>query len=1522
MSAEQPRDDDSVGPVFSESAPQNTNARTTSWTGGRSDGSTVQDAGPGRLCGKKIGRYTLQRVLGKGGFGTVYLGHDADLDRPVAVKFLDTKRLPLPHAFESLQNEARTLARLRHPGIVSVYDVGRDDDGTCYMVMEYIEGRSLQDWISRERLSLRQAAAGVAAIAEAVHHAHTQGLVHCDLKPGNVLIDHKGRFYVADFGLAVHEDTQRLLKGEVGGTRVYMAPEQVRGETHRLDGRTDIWGLGVLLYELLTGRRPFQGRNRDELLDEIKNREPKPLRQIDDSIPSELERICLKCLTKRMTGRYTTAMDLAGDLHQWIQTQSEASAGSVLPDDYSASDSVSSRERSWSTYSRRVPVKIVPRGLRPFGSQDKAFFPELLPGPRARDGLPESIHFWKRGVEDVDAGFGCGLIYGPSGSGKSSLVRAGLLPRLAGHVTAVYVEAMPGATEARLLKELRRRFPHLTDEQGLAESLALLRAGEQALPDRKVLIVLDQFEQWLHGQRAEADTRLVEALRQCDGQRLQCLILVRDDFWLATSRFLQDLEVRLVEGRNVGLVDLFDPRHATRVLIDFGQALGCLPEDLSQLTDGREAFLERAVVELTREGKVVPVQLSLFAEMVKAKPWSPETLDEVGGVEGLGVAFLEESFGARTANPQHRAHQQAARAVLRTLLPDSSADIKGHVRSDGELFEASGYTDQPAFDDLLRILDTELRLITPTDPEGQQSTGAELPRPESGRRYYQLAHDYLVGPLREWLTRKQKETWRGRARLCLEQRTAQWTRSQQPRFLPSPPETLAICVGVPKRQRTIDGQRMMRAAVRRYGTIALLLVALAAALGGAAWEVNGRIQGRRLTQAILASRPADLEGLVHEELGPYRRWADPRLRSKAFDESTALPQRIRAGLAIAAAGNGPADSPDNRALIALLYDRLFDCSPDEFPLIRDGLAPHKADLLPGLWTKLHDPADTPQHRRTPFRAGVCLATYAPRADAWTESDAVFLAEYLVRVNPNEQPDWRKHLKPVAARLLRPLEVVFRDGQLGEVTRTAAATALADFAAEDPRLLAELAADAIAPQYDVVYAALVAKGSDREAIVQRLRAILAETPRAAASAAERIGLARRRAGAAVTLIRLGQREDALRVLDPSEDGDPEFSTQLIHRLKDRGVTEADLLACLDAARDTAARYALLLALGEFVETPGGNAAGLGTAAEPQRARLRRTVLDWFRSDPDSGVHSACGWLLRRLDAPEAAKTRETPMPFDPTRKRNWFVETIGDETMTFVVCRPGSFMMGAADWDPDREIDEPLHEETIERAFALCDREVTNRHYRTFCTDANKLFPANKEFAPEPEHPVVGVDWYHAVFFCRWLTEQAGMDEADQCYNDPADWQRGVGGVFTTIEYHAERSGYRLPTEAEWEYACRAGTPTPYSFGSDQSLSGRYAWTLENSGRQAHTPGQLGPNPLGLFDMHGNAIEWCQDIYRTDPRERAYSRMLRGGSFFFYTVESRSAFRRRGESDAALSSFGFRVARTMAAPGQTAGGSSP
>lgn len=1102
------------------------------------------------------GRYQIERELGRGGFGLVLLAEEIALDRKVALK------LPRPdiewssEQLDRFRDEARMVARFRERGIATIYQIfetsvlGRS---TVCVVQQYVSGTSLSRWWERQQDRpdrydlLAKLLADLSAVLEI---AHREGLFHRDLKPDNILVDSDGQPYVLDFGLALHVSERTRSVGLLAGTVPYMAPEQVRGATQKIDARTDIWALGVVLYQLLAGRLPFEGPTWRDVFEAIKHADPQPPRQIRSQTPPELERITLKCLAKIKAERYASVSDLERELRSWREAPAEqarrysrfesaanpagtaiaeagvargnagnhvgggkgiqgatpaaaSQAGGESPTDPAARAATARRgsgpmpdnsthdqgalaarkpstlsdqsahalgsaadERGPSEHLQSAAVRIVPKGLRSFDGGDADFFLELLPGVRERNLLPASINFWKERIESNNPSL-CmpvGVMFGPSGCGKSSLMKAGLLPRLKPSVIDVYLEATQDDTESQLLLVLRHKLPEIPAEVGLVEAMEGLARGRWLSEGGKVLVVLDQFEQWLYARRGDSAAALRDALVQCNGVRLQAILMVRNDFWTPASELVKQLDCRLQEGVNSESVPLLSPSHARRVLVLFGRAYGRLPATDAEVTKAQQKFLDTAIAELTEDEAVICVRVALFADMLRERDWTIATLEEIGGVKGVGEAFLEDRLASKHTPRARKRHLEAAKRVLKSLLPPSGTEIKGLRRSQEELAVRANYAvDGDDMLDLLRILDADLRLITPSANEVDNAVG------------YQLTHDYLVPSLREWLARKQRETRRGRAELRLAERAANWNAKQENRQLPALWEFFDITLRTSRKNWSESERRMMRIATWRqslFVTASLLILAGVIASG---WTVRNYVQARearlqaesrerenrvtaeKLVDSLKTAETAGVPEIV-KQLEPYREWADPLIQKQllALDHSV---EKLHLSLAYLEQDPGLAE---------YLYEKMLDAEPQRFPVIRDALQGRADEYIDRLWMVLTGQESDPQQRR--LRAAAALAAYAPADPRW-DGTAAEVAQQVTSINPLLLQAWMETLRPVRKQLTAPLSTIYRDTQRRASERFVATELLAEYVADQPNLLVDLLLDADEAQFATIFARL-------------------------------------------------------------------------------------------------------------------------------------------------------------------------------------------------------------------------------------------------------------------------------------------------------------------------------------------------------------------------------------------------------------------------------------------------------------------
>jgi len=267
-----------------------------------------------------FGDYELLEEIGRGGQGVVYRARQKSLNRTVALKVIGLGQWATEAHLKRFRLEAEAAASLESPGIVPIYEVG-ERDGSCYFSMKFIEGGQLDEVARRTPKSVRQAAELIAKVARTVHYAHEHGILHRDIKPGNILLDQKGEPHLTDFGLArlVESESTVTRTLEVLGTPSYMAPEQAVGNNDVVSSVTDVYGLGAVLYQLLTGQPPFAGGTTYETIKLLLDTEPRPPRLLNAKIDRDLSTICLKCLEKDPKRRYSSALALAEDLERWLK---------------------------------------------------------------------------------------------------------------------------------------------------------------------------------------------------------------------------------------------------------------------------------------------------------------------------------------------------------------------------------------------------------------------------------------------------------------------------------------------------------------------------------------------------------------------------------------------------------------------------------------------------------------------------------------------------------------------------------------------------------------------------------------------------------------------------------------------------------------------------------------------------------------------------------------------------------------------------------------------------------------------------------------------------------------------------------------------------------------------------------------------------------------------------------------------------------------------------------------------------
>jgi serine/threonine protein kinase len=1472
----------------------------------------------------KIGRYEIKKLLGRGGFGSVYLAQDEQLKRDVAIK-LNLSSSESSQAVKMFLDEAQILAELDHPNIVPVYDVGTYE-GDVYIVSKLVDGTDLATRIKKNRPDLTLSLTLVAAIADALQFAHSKGLIHRDIKPANILLDKSERPYLADFGIALRE-SDYVGSMEMAGTPAYMSPEQARGEGHLMTHQSDIYSLGVVLYELLSGRRPFQAKSAYELLKLVKTTKVRTPRTYDASIPPDLERICMQALARRPSDRFAIAKDFADELRYFLANRVDSqSARRGLSSAHNSIVPASQSDEQPSTKSADTPARVpqvVPKGLRSFDGSDSDFFLALLPGPFDRTGMPEGLRFWKNKIE-AQHSFRVGLVSGPSGCGKSSLIKAGLLPRLSPKIVSVYVEATQEDTSSKLLKEIQRRIPEVAG-QSLSEALIFIRR-RKLLPDAgKLLLVIDQFEQWLYAHKNFAQSELTDALRQCDGESIQAILMVRDDFWQSIGRFLKELDIPFVERENCAMVDLFDLDHAKKVLTLFGQAYNKLPDDSASCSQDQQKFIEQAIGELSQDDKVISVRLALFCEMMKSKPWTPNILAELGGISGVGVTFLEETFGDRHVPIQYRQHQEGVRGLLGALLPAAGPNIKGHSRQLSELKKAAGYEDRPKeFTELVNFLDKQLHLITPVDSkeEAQEET-----------RRYQLTHDYLVPSLREWLTQKQRETDRGRAELKLAERAAIWGANKEDKQLPTLLEWLQIRRWT-KSSKWKNAERSVmekagRIHVRNLGIWLGVLSLLGAGISFALHQQDLRAREKKTKEIV---------GFLGKVDGPVV----PELIG--ILKNTNLPDLVIKELR----ANFDSNKTHDKVSVAIGLSSFDEFEIDYLVSQIDAIGERSVDY----YLKALGERTTDSIQALKKLAAKCTLQKQQRRKARLALATLALGDFELPIEAAEFDQITNH--GVRTWFIEEFSKWILDGT-GLIDRLSNC--------QSPALrsavclgFGQINKDLIAPEDKTLLQRLVdnwyfcTDSSTHSAVtwmIQELDLKIPKTVEAKINARDRDWFINSQGS---TFIRVKPTDlIPMRNLIYSKEDELETLEKDPARRKNESeyrFSKAILLYEMGAYEEATVEFDFLIQ---------------SQLKEPKReyqdvvpfyqllslARLKRTakvdemLVEWKAVERSESYNAyvAClvplwlgditeakeqfGGFLKKVDSVDdnilesycrIAAQFSASESFSVDERRGW------EETAISLLKK----------WNPDKELDKsrlvkynvdyiPLHGNSEFRDFIaeptnaatkefwISSLEVTRAQYNEFIHATkyqgiktrysnNAVDYSRENGSANLDLPAVNLNWYDALMYCNWLSSKENLTPVYKSVGKKQVVTYRGEEKYEVDDWEIDQTanGYRLPKEDEWISACRAGTLTTWSMGNSSELLYKYCQMYPET--KSIKCGKKLPNALGVFDMHGNVNEWLW----SDTLDASQT-MVKGGSFFGdkelckveggmseYRIESRSS----------------------------------
>ncbi len=680
---------------------------------------------------------------------------------------------------------------------------------------------------------------------------------------------------------------------------------------------------------------------------------------------------------------------------------------------------------------------------------------------------------------------------------------------------------------------------------------------------------------------------------------------------------------------------------------------------------------------------------------------------------------------------------------------------------------------------------------------------------------------------------------------------------------------------------------------RKRRQTTLWTVAAAATLlviaGLSSWGIRNTVierqntaHARGLVDALPLADTARVPTLV-EGMRLHREWTDPMLRQRFNQSKPGSTERLHAALALA-----PVDASKRD----FLQEQLHQVTPRQFSVLRDTLRPYRDKIIDSLWPMASGEQHSAEAR---FRAAACLAEFAPSDERWNEI-ATFVAQHLTgTVSSTDFGYWLLYFQPASHQIVNELTAIHANRENPATHLKAAALALAEYCRREPDKLANvvLAADTSAEFKPLIASLRPHAATAKPLLIDQMRAKIAGQP----DPQQRETHWQRQAIAAVALVQLGYGDKVWPLLKFTAN--PSIRSYVIEFLGQLDTDHNILFARLRQEDDVSIRRALIQALG-----------GLDQERIPvaDREGIAAWMAQSYTSDPDPGIHASASWALRRWKfplPPMSEANRRVPSEILPVGEYRWFVNSQG-QTMVAM-----SSMARRSN-------------RTEQYNFAIASCELTASEFARFDDSHGKVPPELADRLRQdqrwaPDRPASSISWYAAAEYCNWLSARDGISEDQWVYEPGPDGKYSDG--MKIKKNCLELRGYRLPTFREWRQACRCGTGSTYSFGDPVSLLDRYANTVLNSSGISKPVGQLLPNDAGLFDMHGNVLEWMLNAGKdavthhrltvlSSPVRNDIRRLQCGGMFTDRPGNVRSAAEFAKRPDILDSIYGFRVARTI------------